>query len=340
MGKRKLTRRQLRHIQTLHDERLARARRRAVRPDVEATDSALGPEQEGLVIARFGASVAVEDSERQIHRCMVRQNLGNLVCGDRVVWQATTEREGVVIAVLPRRSLLVRPDFGGRTRPLAANIEQIVVLVAPRPELSEELIDRYLVAAELSGITPLIVVNKVDLLDSTERTALKRRLRLYGDIGYRVLFASVRQAQGLDAVIGELRHRTSILVGQSGVGKSSVVNTLLPDLDVRVGELSQATGLGTHTTSRTTLYHLPQGGELIDSPGVREFGLWNIDPARLAEGFVEFRPFLGHCRFSNCSHRVEPGCALQRALTEDQISAQRLASYHKVMESLEQLERR
>jgi ribosome biogenesis GTPase / thiamine phosphate phosphatase len=335
MGKRRLTRRQLQHVQTLQDERLARARTRRQRAEPDLPGGMLGPEREGLVIARFGAAVALEDEHATLYRCAVRQNLGDIVCGDRVVWQSTGEGEGIVIARMPRRSLLARPDYSGHMKPLAANLDQIVILAAPQPELSEDLIDRYLVAAELLCIPPLILVNKIDLLDPQGRAALEARLADYRRVGYRSLFASVREAHGLDALLAELRGRTSVLVGQSGVGKSSLIKRLLPHQEVRIGELSAATGLGTHTTTRTTLYRMPRGGALIDSPGVRAFGLWDVDPGRVAAGFVEFRPYLGACRFSDCSHRVEPGCALQAAAADGKLHPRRLANYHRIVEALE-----
>lgn len=337
MSKRRLTQRQLRQVQALQAKRLSRVR--AAQQPTETTGTALGPEQEGLVITRYGASAAVEDAQGVLHHCVVRPNLDIVVCGDRVVWQRSGEREGVIVACMPRRSLLSRPDYSGRMKPLAANIDEIVILAAPEPELSEGLIDRYLVASETIGITPVILVNKIDLLDAAGRAELEERLRPYRDIGYRTLLASVRLEHGLDALIEQLNSRTSILVGQSGVGKSSLIKALLPDQDIRIGELSRATGLGTHTTTRTTLYHLPGGGDLIDSPGVRSFGLWNVTPADVARGFVEFRPYLGACRFNDCRHRVEPGCALQEAASEGKIHPRRLASYHSIVDSLRPMEK-
>lgn len=338
MSKRRLTHRQQRQVQAAQEKRLARARDREGRVGQDPSGTSLGPEREGLVITRYGASAAVEDAQGVLYHCVVRPNLETVVCGDRVAWQQSGERDGVIVALMPRRSLLSRPDFGGRMKPLAANIDEIVILAAPEPELSEELIDRYIVASELMGITPVILINKIDLLGEAARAELEARLKPYHDIGYRTLFASVRREHGLDALIGQLQDKTSILVGQSGVGKSSLVQTLLPGHDVRIGELSAATGMGTHTTTRTTLYHLPAGGELIDSPGVRSFGLWNIRPAELAQGFVEFRPYLGACRFNDCRHLVEPECALRAAVEEGRISPRRLASYHRIADTLPQTE--
>lgn len=313
--------------------------RRAERRGAIATEKlgagALGPERPGLLIANYGANLLIEADGRLV-RCVARQHLGALVGGDRVVWQQTgASDEGVVVAVAPRKTILTRPDFSGELRPVAANIDQLFVVTAPRPGIQPVLIDRYLVAAETLGITPLIVVNKYDLVQGEDKNVLDAMLGIYSRIGYTLLFASTKTAHGLDAVIEQLRGKTSVLVGQSGVGKSSLIKALIPDCDVRVGELSAATGLGRHTTTATMLYHLPQGGDLIDSPGVREFGLWQLSPTAVAQGFVEFRAYLGHCRFGDCSHTAEPGCALRAALQRGEISPARFESYRQIVASLD-----
>lgn len=334
MSKRKLTRQQAWRIEKIQEERRQRAQRKAV--DLEQYDGEqLGPEQEGLVIANYGASVDVESATGSLHRCRLRQNLELLVPGDQVIWQAIGgDESGVVVALLPRRTVLARPDTLGTLRPLAANIDQILVVAAPRPAYSTDLIDQYLAAAESTGITPLIVFNKVDLIDSDEeRERIERDLQRYQQIGYRVIRASTVAQHGLDAVTAALRDKNSVFVGQSGVGKSSLVQALLPQEAIKVGALAERSGLGRHTTSAARYYRLPNGGAIIDSPGVREFSLWHMEAPELAQGFIEFRPHLGHCRFRDCSHRHEPGCALQQALADGAISAERLASFHRMVEA-------
>ncbi|WJW76322.1 small ribosomal subunit biogenesis GTPase RsgA [Thiohalobacter sp. IOR34] len=296
--------------------------------------------REGRVVQHHGATVIVEDTDGGLFNCNIRKRVGRVVCGDRVRWQPTAEGQGVVVELLPRHGLLTRPDPRGGARPLAANIDQIFVVCAPEPPLSEALIDRYLVAAELAGCAALILVNKSDLLDAAAREALRERLAEFEAIGYPLLFVNSRSAEGLAPLRAHTPGRTSILVGQSGVGKSSLVNALLPDQAVRVGALSAASGLGRHTTSDTTLYHLPDGGDLIDSPGVRDFHLWHIDRSELARGFREFTPFLGQCRFHNCRHINEPGCAIEQAVESGRISPRRLQSYRQIYAQLEEAETR
>lgn len=333
MSKRKLTRQQAWRIDKIQEERRRRAERKAV--DLgQYEGEPLGPEQEGLVLANYGAALDVEDAAGGLHRCRLRQNLELLVPGDRVIWQGSgQDGDGVVVALLPRHTLLARPDALGQLRPLAANIDQILVVAAPRPTYSTDLIDQYLVAAEATCVTPLIVFNKVDLVvDPAEQAQIERDLERYRRIGYCVIRASTVARHGLDAVIAALRDKSSVFVGQSGVGKSSLVQALLPQHAIKVGALAERSGLGRHTTSAARYYRLPGGGAIIDSPGVREFSLWHMEAPQLAQGFIEFRPYLGTCRFRDCSHRHEPGCALQQAVADGTISAARLESFHRMVE--------
>ena len=335
MSGRRLNRRQIERIRQLHEKRRQKAARRSSQHAEELLgQSSLGSEQTGLVIANYGPTLIVEDDNGGLQRCALRQNLGAAVCGDRVVWQASGEGEGVVTAIEVRRSLLSRPDYSNRLKPVAANLDQVAVVVAPRPALNEYLIDRYLIAVTTIDVTALLVLNKIDILDADELAELAARLATYRRIGYPLLYASTRAAHGLDALREHLKQRTSILVGQSGVGKSSLIKALLPDREIRIQALSQATGHGTHTTTTSTLYHLPNGGDLIDSPGVRSFDLGKLEPAALERGFIEFVPYLGQCKFSNCSHRTEPECAIVAAVNQGKIDERRLQSYHQIRESL------
>ena len=286
------------------------------------------------MLAHYGQASLVESDTGEIIRCSTRKSLPRTVCGDRVLWTSSNPREGIITKVLERDSTLVRPDHNNRARPVAANMDQIVVVIASKPSFEYGMLDRYLAAAELLGVTPAIVINKSDLLDDESRERLEQRLSLYRDIGYTLLFTSTRTTDGMKDLYAALKAHTSILVGQSGVGKSSLVQTLLPDLDIRVGNLSQVTGLGRHTTTVATLYHLPDGGDLIDSPGVRDFTLCNVGPEELAHGFREFEPYLGQCRFHNCRHVTEPGCTVADAARSGEIHPQRLENYRALVKSM------
>ena len=288
--------------------------------------------QTGLVITHFGRDLVVESVHGALHLCSARKKLGRIVCGDRVHWQPSGPEQGVVTHLQARRSLLARPDARGNERPLAANVDQIVVVNAPEPPLSEALIDRYLVVAELIGARPLILVNKADLLAPTAQAHLQERLAAFAALDYPVLFTQTRASQEADRLAPYFNGRTSILVGQSGVGKSSLVRLLLPDADIRIGQLSEASGLGKHTTTETTLYHLPGGGDLIDSPGVRDFQLWQSTPDDLLRGFRDIAAWQGQCRFHNCRHQGEPGCAVDAAVASGALDARRLGSYRSLLQ--------
>jgi ribosome biogenesis GTPase len=324
VAKRRLTQRQRERIERIQQQRRQRLAERAERSLAGAAEDA---PRAGRVVTRHGANLVVAGESGALVHCLFRQNLGQVVCGDDVVWQATGESGGVVTAVLERSTVLARPDYSGRDKPLAANLTQIAVVIAPAPPPSEYLLDQYLVAAESVGVKALVAVNKLDTLEEEARAGLLDRFAVYERMGYPVVGVSARERHGLDPLLARLRHEISILVGQSGVGKSSLIKALLPDLDIQIGRLSGATGLGRHTTSAATLYALPSGGDLIDSPGVRSFRLPDLDAARIEHGFRDLRPYLGKCRFKNCAHDREPGCALKEAVARGRVDPRRMESF-------------
>jgi len=277
----------------------------------------------------------------QVFRCFVRANIDSLVTGDRVTWCEGADNTGVIVARQERHSLLQRPDNFGQLKPVAANIDHIVLVIAPEPEPHDNLIDRYLVAAENTGIPAVLLLNKADLLTDRNRDHIDALLDRYRHLGYEVLEASAHRPDAHGGVItGLVKDRTSVFVGQSGVGKSSIIQTLVPDRELKVGALSESTGKGTHTTTTARLFHLDCGGDLIDSPGIREFGLWHMTPAEIEFGFREIREVIGHCRFRDCRHQGEPGCALDEAVAEGRITPERLQSFRRILQAMEEQQAR
>ena len=330
MARRRLSDQQKARVAKIQEKR----RRRAASQAEDSLAANAGSEQHsGRVIVRHGRSLLVRATDGSSVHAMLRANLGEAVCGDNVVWQRTANGEGVVVALQPRLSALSRPGFGGQEKAIAANITQLVVVLACLPEPTGYMSDQYLVAAERIGVRGLICLNKADLLDEDQREDFRRRFRHYEAIGYPIIQISAKTEHGLDPLRERLRDQTSILVGQSGVGKSSLINALIPRQQVLEGSLSAATGLGRHTTSAATLYQLDSGGELIDSPGVRSFRLVELTRPELERGFRDFLPFLGRCRFHNCAHLAEPGCAIRAAVEAGQIRPERLESYQHMVAS-------
>lgn len=341
MAKQKLSKGQVRRVQANQQRKL----RKENRPEPE--DSLFGEAQEGQVISRFGQHADIEAADGSVQRCNLRRTIKSLVTGDRVVWRAALQNNeegrvnGIVEAVHERESVLTRPDFYDGLKPIAANINQIVIVSAILPELSLNIIDRYLVACETLGVEPLIVLNKIDLLNDESRAVVNDLMNIYRNIGYRVLEVSGHTYEGIDALTAALAGRISIFAGQSGVGKSSLLNTLLPEnADILVNNVSDVSGLGQHTTTASRLYHFPHGGDVIDSPGVREFGLWHLTPEQVTQGFTEFRDYLGGCKFRDCKHGDDPGCALREAVENGGISAERFENYHRILESMAQVKPR
>ncbi len=283
---------------------------------------------EGLVIARHNKYAHVEDMQGNSIHCAIRPNIDSLVAGDKVVWQPEGTHQGTIISRYPRHTVLGRPGQQGHIKPIAANLSQMMVVVAPIPEISWSLLDSYLVMAEFLKINAQIVLNKTDLPSDDIQRAL---LKYYEPLGYPILFTNKLEAQD-KSLLRSLNNQTSVFVGQSGVGKSSMIARILPHEVKRIltGELSSHSNLGTHTTSTSYLYHLPHGGNLIDSPGVRELSLWNMKTSDIAQGYREFRPYLSQCKFRNCNHNQTPGCAVINAVKNRLISLTRYENYVKL----------
>ena len=294
----------------------------------------LTPLLTGRVVAHLGKALLVENNEGVTSRCKKRSQLEQPAVGDHVEWIQTEEGAGRVEKILARKSLLSRPAKNGNTRPVAANLNQIVVILAVKPNIDPLLLDQYLIVCEFQEIAPLIVLNKVDLLDDESRQRTDELIGIYQAIGYEIIEVSAEEKTGLDTLRARLRDETSILVGQSGVGKSSITNALLPDLELQTKVLSTASGLGKHTTTATTLYKLPEGGDIIDSPGVNIFGLAHITEKTLAYGFREIRQYAEQCKFSDCMHLKEPKCAVKDNIETGHIANTRYLRYLKLRDKL------
>ena len=290
----------------------------------------------GRVVASHGRDATVADDAGSRVHCRLQGRRLAVVCGDLVHWRSTNTEggTGIVVEILPRRNCLARIDARGNAEPVAANLTQIVAILAPVPAPDFGLCDRYLAAAEWNGLAACVVANKSDLPDDGEK--LEAALADYVRAGYTVVRATKRRADGVDALRERLAGETSVFVGQSGVGKSSLTNALVPGVEAAVAEVTRASESGRHTTSTAFLYALPSGGELIDSPGVRDFAPPLPPPRDVAGGFREIAAQAANCRFRDCLHRGEPGCAVTGAVA-GAIVPRRMQSYLRLLALAEEM---
>ena len=340
MAKRRLSKQQQRRIAMQQKNKLKD-------DDLQLDESS---SQVARVISHHGKQLYAETEDQRKIKCKIRQNLGDIACGDYVLVQQAlhhadqsgestgTKRDAqnVVVAVKDRDNLLVKTGFAGAIKPVAANIGQLVIVTSIIPKTNAYLIDRYLTSAENLPAKALIVINKIDMADEETKALVDKLSKLYSEIGYRVITCSVKQDIGIDELSEALSNTTSILVGLSGVGKSSIVKKILPAEEIKIGQTSEATGEGKHTTTVSALYHLKDNGIIIDSPGVRDFTPINRNLEEISNGFVDIRPFTGRCKFSNCSHLNEPGCAVRQAVFDGVISQQRFNSYLRMIEEFKE----
>ncbi len=315
----------------------------------------------GRVVAVRGLKNLVETPDGEQYLCATRRLLKTMstdlrnvvVAGDRVLFRPEPSRaspslpsaeghgegqaaigEGIIERVEPRRGVISRTSRG-RQQVLVANIDQLLIIgSAAEPDIKPHLIDRFLVTAEKTGIRPVVCINKIDLVDPA---SLQPLVGVYGQMGYRVLLVSAKTGFGIDRLRRTMRDQASVVCGQSGVGKSSLLNAVDPRLDLRVAEVSQETQKGRHTTTTAELFRLfsdgcSGGGYVVDTPGIRQFQLWDVIPAEVAGFFRDIRPFVDRCRFPDCSHTHETGCGVKNAVADDLLDVRRYESYCHLLE--------
>ena len=312
MSKRRLSERQSKRIQAAQD-----------------AHSNSNEHRQGIVVSHQGGQVLVESETGINLECKIKSNLGNIVCGDRVAIESSNQGHRIM-AILSRENLLQRVDGFGQTRAVAANISQLIVCLSVSPEPNLFLLDQYLLSAEQQQIEACILLNKIDL--STNENDPFGLQEIYRPMGYEILHTSVKSGLGMNQFKNRLLNQVSVLSGVSGVGKSSLTQWLLPEEEIKIASISTANEEGRHTTRASRLYHLPGGGDLIDTPGVRGFSPFVDSERPVAYGFREIQTISEQCRFHNCLHREEPKCAVTMAVAQGQISSSRYDNYCKLLD--------
>lgn len=278
---------------------------------------------EGLIVAAYGKRYNVELPDGRVLSCVTRGKKVDNAAGDRVSVTLTANHEGVIEKTAPRQTLLYRSN-AFKSKILAANVTQILIVLATQPSFYEDLLNRCLVAAEAAGIRAVIILNKCDL----PNPQAMQKLHQYAALGY--LTIQLNAKDSVESLKPLLAGHTSVLVGQSGMGKSTIINSLLPEARSKTQEISATLDSGKHTTTATHLYHLDSQSAIIDSPGLQEFGLYHINEADLEYAFVEFRPLIGHCKFNNCTHTHEPECVILQGLATGTIAPERLQIFQQI----------
>ena len=289
----------------------------------------------GRVLVSHGLNNQVEGDDGQIYVCAMRRLLKQLstdqrhivAAGDRVLFRLANEREGIIERIEPRHGVLSRTSKG-RQHVIVANVDQLLIVTsAAEPNLKPNLIDRFLVTEEKTRIRPVVVINKVDLVDRADFQPLAG---VWGQLGYKVLFVSARTGFGVDRLRQLVAGKESVVAGQSGVGKSSILNVIEPGLQLRVREVSEENQKGRHTTTTARLIRLSNGGYIVDTPGIRQFQLWDVIPEEVAGFYRDLRPFVNLCRFPDCTHTHEADCGVKNAVADGRLDARRYESYCQV----------
>lgn len=280
------------------------------------------------IVASHGKSYIVECTDKSRLIASTRGKKTDFACGDWVDIRVLNREQAVIEQLRPRQTLLYRSD-SFRSKLIAANVTQVLIVVAPRPSFNDELIARSLIAAEAAGVKPAIILNKIDL---PEVVTARQALQFYRGHDYPVIELSAKQ--DISPLLPIMHNETSVLVGQSGMGKSTILNALVPGAHARVGDISAVLDSGKHTTTYASLYHLNETSALIDSPGLQTFGLNHIAPDTLIHFMPDLYPYTGQCRFSDCRHLNEPDCVIQAAVGKKEIRRSRVDLFHRIQGEL------
>lgn len=294
--------------------------------------------REGTVLSILGGRYDVLSGDERLDASLrgrfKQESKEQVLVGDRVEVAVQDDGSATIESLLPRTSLLRRRMPGRRRgeRYVAANVDQVIVVAAAaRPAWDAHLVDRFVVVAEANDIPAVVVINKIDLVDDASMLG-----KPYAKAGYRVLYTSVQNAVGLDELRAVLHGRVSLFTGTTGVGKSSLLNAIEPGLQLRTAEVSRKAGAGRHTTVSAVMHPLSVGGFVVDTPGLRDVGLWSVDPSEVAQAFPEFAEYAGQCRFDDCRHCEEPSCAVVAASRTGGVDLGRLESYRQLLAEAEE----
>ena len=287
----------------------------------------------GKIITNYGGSIVVRLANGEKINATMRSNLkGELTVGDNVELEYNNSTY-VINKLLERKNLISRPNlYQRKNKNIAANIDQAAIIITHAPAPVEHYIDRYLAALHNSNIKPIIIVNKVDAQEQKDKEHIEYLANIYRAIGYDIFYISAIKGIGIDRLLESLKSKTSIFLGQSGVGKSETLNTILGDKIINTKNISQSTKKGRHTTTTSTLYEINDSTNIIDSPGIREFGLWHITKDELFSGFRDFSKYNGMCQYRNCSHEENSkGCEIVKQVENGNIDPLRFKNYHRIL---------
>lgn len=281
-----------------------------------------------IVVAHLGYSIIVE-KEKRLLQCDWRQQLGNIAINDRVLIHEENAQHGIIEAIAPRKNTLYKTQ-NRQEKPIASHLDQLLIMIAIEPKWQTDLIDRQIIAAQKAEIDCAIFCNKIDLITEKEQHEIQKKLEIYQQLGHKLFFGSIQENQNLTPLKNWLKNKQTIIIGQSGIGKSSLIKSLIPDVDIWIQSISEASGHGKHTTTNLKRYPL-NNGCIIDTPGIRGFSLNHLETKDIHLGFPEILQKSAHCKYHNCQHQNEPNCAVRQALKDGHIEKERYRSLQQLL---------